>query len=324
MGGRINGTFVQNYDPKKGEYRAIGYILPIRTPKNVIQMTYNHNQFGLGGEFVDSGIGGLSQMAGLFWEHYFSRNRVRSLYTTIGFNREEAITFEDNAQLNLDGLTPLRLGITYVGTYPRFKAYTKITLKYSHAFNNFLGAMGNDSVTSSRQGGTGEFASGKFDKTDLEGTYIKTVFTNQSWLFRVNAQYTQNLLTSLEQFSMGGINSVRAYPASEYLTDIGFYTSFEWIVPAPFFSTKRIGKYAWGQIIQLSGFFDYAQGWLVQPFPNTGITRVTLSGYGIGIQIGLPNTFIGTFQIAKTFDKSVLPSDDKGTRYWFYLYYTFH
>ncbi len=323
LGGRLSGTLVQNYNPKKGEYRAIGYIVPVVTPNDLIGLTYDHNQFTLGSVFEDSGIGGASQSASLYWSHYFIRNRLRTLDLKLALDRREALTFQNSDQLNRDNLTPLRLGTTFVATYPSIRGYMRLNFRFSHGFNNLLGAMGHDAQDSSRLGSLGEFASGNFNKFDFNTSFIKTIFTDQSWVFQFRGQYTQDLLTSLEQFSMGGINSVRAYPASSFLTDEGYFSSFEWIIPAPFFSTKKaFGKYTWGQIIQLSGFIDYSQGLLLQALPTSAVTRVTLSGYGFGIQVTLPRTFIAKFQVAKPFGSSVIPTDKKDTRLWFYIYYT--
>ena len=54
-----------------------------------------------------------------------------------------------------------------------------------------------------------------------------------SMLARVEAQYTNSLLTSTNQYSVGGPSNVRAYNVSEFLVDRAMFASMEWTFDAP-------------------------------------------------------------------------------------------
>ena len=67
-------------------------------------------------------------------------------------------------------------------------------------------------------------------------------------LVRLDGQWSNDLLVSLEQFPMGGPESVRAYPLSSFLTDSGYLGSLEVRLGTPFL------KGAWRDVFDLSVF----------------------------------------------------------------------
>jgi len=84
---------------------------------------------------------------------------------------------------------------------------------------------------------------------------------------------SDDLLTSLEQFVIGGPNSVRAYPIAVYLGDEGVFGSLEWIVKM---SDKGDSSFS------VSAFADFAHGKLNDPL-NSEVADTDLSGWGLGI-----------------------------------------
>lgn len=141
-------------------------------------------------------------------------------------------------------------------------------------------------------------------------------------LIRVDGKWTTDLLTSLEQFSIGGPNSVRAFPISEFQVDTGLFASAEWTVNAPGFSSARFADgLTWGQVLHVSFFVDWAFGKINDPAGNqTSTTNV--AGFGSALSFNLPGSFQARFELARPFRQRV-PSDGDETRYWFDLTYQF-
>jgi len=90
--------------------------------------------------------------------------------------------------------------------------------------------------------------------------------------------------------SMGGPNSVRAYPTAEILKDKGYFASIEWSSQLPFLREASVpgwlsgGRDAtWGRAISVSLFADYAEGWLNYPVDLSQEESEDLDGYGIGM-----------------------------------------
>lgn len=90
-------------------------------------------------------------------------------------------------------------------------------------------------------------------------------------LARVGTQLTPDSLLSLEQFSVGGADTVRGYRENQLVTDNGVLGSLE----------LRIPLTADPSILQLTPFFDVGTGWNNQsPDPDTA----TLASLGLGVR----------------------------------------
>ncbi|ARN73243.1 hypothetical protein BST96_03440 [Oceanicoccus sagamiensis] len=97
---------------------------------------------------------------------------------------------------------------------------------------------------------------------------------------------------------MGGPNSVRAYPISEFIRDKAVFTSAEWVINAPGFADKpAFAGRNWGEILQVSIFVDYAKGELNNPVALAD-PDVELSGAGISLDFRLTDTFFARLDVA--------------------------
>jgi hemolysin activation/secretion protein len=99
-------------------------------------------------------------------------------------------------------------------------------------------------------------------------------------LARIDSQLTPDALLSLEQFSLGGVDTVRGYQQNQLLTDNGILASVE----------VRIPLTSDPSILQLTPFVDAGTGWnnlLPNPDPST------LVGIGLGLRwLALPRLSI--------------------------------
>src|SRR5262249_7630453 len=157
-------------------------------------------------------------------------------------------------------------------------------------FNNLLGALGAYDPAEAANSHTSRLgASGEFNKVNLDLQRLQRLTRFTSLVLRVNAQYTPDPLVSLEQFSMGGPDSVRAYPVSAALAEKGGLATLEYVIGAPGFASRPgPGNRAWGDILQFSLFVDYANGELNAPLTSTQVHDVALKGTGGALQLSLP------------------------------------
>src|SRR3546814_11300252 len=58
---------------------------------------------------------------------------------------------------------------------------------------------------------------------------------SQRLYLKLNGQYSDDVLVPMEQFALGGPDSVRAYPISDALGDRGYHVAVEYQVDAPGF-----------------------------------------------------------------------------------------
>ncbi|WP_066093865.1 ShlB/FhaC/HecB family hemolysin secretion/activation protein [Xanthomonas massiliensis] len=139
--------------------------------------------------------------------------------------------------------------------------------------------------------------------------------------FSFDGQYTRDALTPLEQFSLGGPTSVRAFSLSEALGDRGFSSSLEYQVDGPR-SASPLGGRSWNQLVTFNAFYDYGR-----VYPNHANRLAypavtTFQGPGAGMTVHLPHGLSLDLSAAKS-TGSTDPDDGKNVRYWASVGFTF-
>ena len=128
-----------------------------------------------------------------------------------------------------------------------------------------------------------------FTKLLMNANVLKRFSIQENWLTKnrsdfnfvakMNAQYAEKFLSSVEQFSLGGPNAVRAFGVSDVSVDSGVYMGFELYFDLPFLPVERIGLDPLKPYI----FYDYAYG--VSRGLTTSDRDATVKGYGMGIRL---------------------------------------
>lgn len=112
---------------------------------------------------------------------------------------------------------------------------------------------------------------------------------------RVGGQFTDDSLLSLEQFSLGGINTVRGYAENQLVTDSGVLGTLELRIPV----TKNPNT------LQLNPFIDFGTGWNNdEPDPEDS----TIASVGMGLDW---NAGAG-FSLNVNYGVAFLDVDDEG------------
>ena len=98
---------------------------------------------------------------------------------------------------------------------------------------------------------------------------------------RFSGQVADSPLISNEQYSLGGMQSVRGYYETMALTDDGVFGSLELYSP-------HLGPVDWEYLnnLKLMAFIDAGQGWILNPLPGN-VSNHTLIGSGFGLQFRL-------------------------------------
>lgn len=123
--------------------------------------------------------------------------------------------------------------------------------------------------------GTSEYADGKIFSWLGQAQYVRRLFNTQNELvLRVTGQYTDEPLPSLEQFSVGGVETVRGYLENQLVRDRGIVSSVEFRVPVWFNKTGA-------GVVHLAPFYDFGGAWNVDDStrPNT------ISSVGLGLLV---------------------------------------
>ena len=150
-------------------------------------------------------------------------------------------------------------------------------------FSLGLDAFG--STVNEQISGVEEIPDSRFLAWRGQAQWARLLAEDTLFLVRGNAPFAEALLSS-EQFSVGGLGSVKGYRQDQILTDNGLFISTE--VRLPIFQIAEGAG-----LIQLIPFFDYGKGWnssdRSNPDPNN------LASVGIGLQWQQGDNFSARF-----------------------------
>lgn len=111
-----------------------------------------------------------------------------------------------------------------------------------------------------------------------QGQWVRLLAPDTLFLVRTDIQLSDRALLPFEQFSIGGIDSVRGYRQDALLTDSGIFASAE--VRIPILRLPKING-----ILQVAPFFDIGHGWNLSNFPNPDPQTLVSVGIGLRFQI---------------------------------------
>jgi hemolysin activation/secretion protein len=316
---------VQTFDPAENLYGGLTYQTPFIRHDLTLTLAFSHNAFevaagtaagaGEDGKNLagDTNIGSIGLNKNL---RLTRRSRMDVGFDLSGKNA----VLENLPSETEDNLTVASLYFAAEG-FDGFGAggINQFEFRYSSGIPDFLGSMSEDGDggQSTRTGSSGANAGGDFDKFTLRYQRLQRLSQRNSLLFRSESQISDDLLTSLELFVIGGPNSVRAYPIDEFLGDEGSFASLEWIVD--------IGRADSDTTFSLSAYGDYAYGRINEPLANE-VDDTDLSGWGIGISMGHTgdsgNQFALRFDVASPIT-DIEPSDGDDPQFYGQISYTF-
>ncbi|NEQ98291.1 MAG: ShlB/FhaC/HecB family hemolysin secretion/activation protein [Cyanothece sp. SIO2G6] len=118
-----------------------------------------------------------------------------------------------------------------------------------------------------------------------QAQWVRLLAEDTLLLLRSDIQLAEGSLVPLEQFGLGGQQTVRGYRQDELLTDNGILFSGEIRVPV-----ARVRE--WDALLQVTPFFDFGRGWNVDdldPDPNT------LASVGLGLRLTVSDRLTARF-----------------------------
>jgi len=313
----VNTNLLYTLDPQNSLYVDVSYQQPVLNNNFLAGGGYSFNTFDVGGNLEDLNINGESSILNGYMTYIYRRKRTERMSATLDLSLKSAESRVVDTVDSLDKLTVLSAQALYQGTsWSGAGAYQQLSATLSLGLDEFLGAMDSDGDgLSGRTGGSGNRAGGDFSKINIDYLYLRRIAALQSLLFKFSLQKSSDLLTSLEQFALGGPDTVRAYPVAEALMDNVWLVSAEWRADA---SPDIPQKFFNG--LQYLVFFDYATGSLNDPL-NNDIESVTLSGIGVGVELAPYKKFPMKMQLAyATGDE---PSDNQSLQFYFSFRYNF-
>ncbi len=286
---------VQTLDPANSIYGSLRYEAKFNNPDNRWGFSASHNSFDVIdiSTGLDSGISGVSQDVNLYFTHQMTRTRTKKTSVLTEIVRKRGDTSSAGTLLSRDDEAVLAVQIDSEVISPASATISSSFMRVDAGFDGVMGVpdkadIGVPPVPQYSRSG----ASGEFKKIQIGYSVLKSIAPTRSVLFRFNGQWTNDRLTSLEQFNIGGTPTVRGAPTSAALRDYGGYASVEYNTRGLWFGDKPAwGGRNWNQVLGVSYFYDYAVGLtnlLPGELPDDTNVRMALYGPGVSVDMTLP------------------------------------
>ncbi|HEY6925030.1 MAG TPA: ShlB/FhaC/HecB family hemolysin secretion/activation protein [Steroidobacteraceae bacterium] len=225
---------------------------------------YSHTTYELGGQFEALGASGYASTAVTGVSYPIVRSRQRNLLVAFDYQYESlqdrytAIGTVDNKHCNCWPLTV---------QFDNRDAFLGGGLTYG-ALILTSGTLHLDSALASVDAATARTA-GAFEKLNLDVSRLQAISEHVNLMVRYAAQLTNKNLDSSEQFNLGGVYGVRAYPVGEGIGDRG------WLLQAEL-------RYIVDDFVPYV-LFDAAHGQTnVHTWDSASDTQRSLTGAGLG------------------------------------------
>ena len=337
LGDRLTGTFMKTFFPNKSQFYKAQYEAPFPfLPAVTIGGLYQRNPFDVGAELRSAGLGGDTKELQAYTRVQIRRSLDQNSAVRLAVRRSDSVTKQNSRDIAVDHLAMLEGEFSFDSLDREGRAINLGGIGFDVGLGDLLGGNSSSTVRGQvipggRQSGSGRFASNTFYKVFGNFSRLQKLTDAHTILVRVDGQITPKLLTSTQQYSIGGPTHVRAYNVSEFLADTAAFASLEYSVAAPGFSDTPSpfeGK-TWGEILRVSFFMDYAFGQVNEPAATDEASAI-FWGAGAGSTLDLPGQFTGRVQWAYPLTVDRVPGDDGqggGARdrgkWWFDLTYQF-
>ncbi|WP_266158044.1 ShlB/FhaC/HecB family hemolysin secretion/activation protein [Dyella silvatica] len=153
------------------------------------------------------------------------------------------------------------------------------------------------------QGPYGNHTSGDFTKLTFQFSRLQALTAKQTLFLGIGGQLANHDLDASEKLSLGGHDTVRAYPQGEVLADQGFIANLEY-------------RYALRKDLTTYAFYDVSRGWLNRSHEATNGRLIrSLRGPGVGLNWAKPGDFAVDLTVAWRDSRAAANSgDDKKPR----------
>lgn len=262
-GDNLNLRYLAGLPDNRASLLQAAYSLPVNRDGTRIGLAYANGASTLGQQLEVLDIRGRADIASLSVSHPLQRSLTQ--------NQDVSLTYAykrlDNSLLGVstgeDQYHSLRFG--YSGE--RISAGQRSLLQAA-----LTQGVGGSSISSTRVGTKTDFT-----RLNLDITHLQELDPSFFVVVRGSGQYSADPLFVAEQFSLGGIDSVRGYRQSEFLGDTGYTLSAE----------LRFLPWQERRDVQFSAFIDHGGATVRQPLASQrGSTTLTGAGVGLRFNVG--------------------------------------
>jgi hemolysin activation/secretion protein len=266
-GDAFDFRLVSGSNPSDLFFGRLGYSTPINHKGTRLGINFLAGNFEVGEEFAILDIEGRGTSFGISVSHPLHKTRARSITAEVGLDIKNGRQDLLGAKTSDDKIRSVRAGLHYNTVDP--KGRTLASLFVHQGLGEALGAMRDDDPFASRVG-----ADNRFTKFTLDAARVQRLGRKSFLIARASGQVTTRSLVVGEQFAIGGADSVRGYPQSEFLGDNGFQLSIEARVAL---NPEQMDRF------QLALFADHGTTTIKHPVVGQKKTQ-NITGIGLGFR----------------------------------------
>ena len=258
------------------------------------------NQFSVAGLANLPEIVGETDNMGISASYQFVRERTRNFSVQAGFTRKDVL-FEVGQLVSLSTdqtIDVFSLSTDFLQLFDERQLMTTARFGFDQG-NIASGKLPAESAS---------FTKAVFSANILKRFSLTNWFTQKesfyNFVFKLNGQYSQKFLPSVEQLSLGGPNAARAFSVSDVSVDSGAYAGFELYFNLPWDPTQFTNSPI--EPLKPYLFFDYGYGTVI----GTGGSNrdAKIKDYGFGFRLSWPGVATANLIFAKP--RSVHYEDD--------------
>lgn len=278
-GHRFMLGLLRSEGPDNTTYGLAEYELPVtKDGRGRVRASVSSNEFAVAELGTLEDIVGETDNYSVSGSYQFIRSRTLNLGAQAGVTRKDAL-------FSVAGLEALSTD-QIIDTFSTSVDYTQLWDEDQLLVTGRLGLEEGHVKT-----GKARDQSSNYTKVLVNASLLKR-FSIENWLtghqnsfnfvVKANGQYAEKFLSSVEQFSLGGPNAVRAFGVSDVSVDSGAYVGFELFfdLPVDVFAALNIPI----EPLKPFVFFDYAYGVARVPTGEDNFDAI-LKGYGLGLRV---------------------------------------
>ncbi|TAN43303.1 MAG: ShlB/FhaC/HecB family hemolysin secretion/activation protein [Nitrospirae bacterium] len=256
-------TGLDRIDLNKLSYGRAEYLIPVDHNGTKLGLYGANSLYKVGETLAPLQIEGTATIMGFYLTHPLIKKRDQTLSVRAGFDYKNVTDYMLDTLNSKDNIRALSLGVSY-DFYDGLEGRNVIGLTYHQGLSGFLGGAARNEVGTSRADADGGFNKYTMDYVRLQGI---TEFTHI--LLKAAGQVSGTTLFSAEQFSIGGMGTVRGFKSSAHSGDSGYIFSAE-LHTWPIFPEAKIFGQRLGDTIKFVPFADCGRVYKdnVQPGEN--------------------------------------------------------
>lgn len=244
-------TGLDRIDIERLAYGRIEYTAPVDHNGTKLGVYGANSIYEAGKSLAPLQIRGKGYVAGIYLTHLMKKQKDQSLTIKAGFDYKNINDYILDDLNSKDNIRSLNIGINY-DFIDRHRGRNIATFTWYQGMSGFFGGAGKNEAGTSRPG-----ADGSFSRFTLDLMRLQEINNNNKFILSASGQASGVELFSAEQFSIGGMGTVRGFKPSLHSGDSGYALTAE-LHTSPLSPEKRIFKQKLNETIKFVLFADHA------------------------------------------------------------------